>query len=62
MGVGQYENLATPLRTRGIDTTLQHFQMRYITLIYLKELKSYQSSNFKCVVSIVEQILHFYFS
>ena len=41
MGVGLYKNAATPLRTRGINTTHQHFQMRYITLIYLKGLKSY---------------------
>ena len=27
MGVAQYENVATPLSTRGIDTTLQHFQV-----------------------------------
>ena len=41
MGIAQYKNAATPLRTRGINTTHQHFQMRYITLIYLKGLKSY---------------------
>ena len=52
MGVGQYKNAATLFRTRGIDTTHQHFQMRYITLIYLKGLKSYQPKNFKCVVLI----------
>ena len=40
MGVGQYKNAASPLRTRGINTTHQHFQMRYKTLIYLKGLKS----------------------
>ena len=28
MGVGQYKNAATPLRTKGIYTTHQHFQMR----------------------------------
>ena len=55
MGVGQYKNAATPLRTRGINTTYQHFQMRYITLIYLKGLKSYQPPNFKYVVSVVKQ-------
>ena len=27
MGEAQYENVATPLSTRGIDTTLQHFQV-----------------------------------
>ena len=31
-GIAHYKNAATPLRTRGIDTTHQHFQMRYITL------------------------------
>ena len=59
--VGQYENAATPLRTRGINTTHQPFQMRYITFD-LKGLKSYQPSNFKCLVSIVKQTLNFYFS
>ena len=62
MGVGQYKNAATPLITKGIRATHQHFQMRYITLIYLKGLKSYQPSNFKCVVSVVKQTLHFYFN
>ena len=60
MGIAQYENAATPLKTRGIDTT--HFQMRYITLFQVKRLKSYQPSNFEYVVSIVKQTLHFYFS
>ena len=32
MGVAQYENAAKPLITRSIDTTNQHFQMRYVTL------------------------------
>ena len=32
MSVAQYENAATPLRIREINTTHQHFQMRYITL------------------------------
>ena len=41
MGIAQYKNAATPLRTKAINTTHQHFQMRYITLIYLKGLKSY---------------------
>ena len=52
MDVGQYENIATQLRTRGIDTTLQNFQMRYITLIYLKGLKSYWlKQNFRVCLS-----------
>ena len=62
MGLGQYKDTAKPLKTRGIITTHQHFQMRYITLIYLKGLKSYQPSNFKCVVSVLKQTLHFYFN
>ena len=32
MGEAQYKNAATPLRTRGINNTHQHFQMEYITL------------------------------
>ena len=62
MGVGQYKNAGTPLRTRGINTTHQHFQMSYINLIYLKGIKSYQPPNFECVVSVVKQTLHFYFN
>ena len=60
MGIAQYKNGVTPLRTRGINTTHQCFQMRYITLIYLKGLKSYQPPNFKCVVSVVKQTLHYF--
>ena len=41
MDVGQYKKVATQLTTRGINTTHQHFQINYITLIYLKGLKSY---------------------
>ena len=40
MGISKYENLATPRSTRGINTTHQHFQMRYVTLFLLKGLKS----------------------
>ena len=61
MGVGRYKNAATSLRTKGINTTYQHFQMRYITLIYLKGLKSYQPSSFEYVISVLKQTLHFYF-
>ena len=32
MGIAQYKNVATPLRTTGINTTHQHFQMKYVTL------------------------------
>ena len=49
MVIEQYKNAAKPLITRGINTTHQHFQMRYITLLYLKQLKSYQASKFKRV-------------
>ena len=62
MSIAEYKSAATQLKTKGIDTTHQHFQMRYITLIYLKGLKSYQPSNFNCVVSVVKQTLHFYFN
>ena len=61
IGIAQFKNAATPLTTRGIDTTQQHFQMRYVTLLQLKRLKSYQPSNFKFEVSIVKQALNFYF-
>ena len=61
MGIAQYENVVTPLKTRDINTIQQHFQMRYIALIYLRGLKSEQPSNFKCAVSLEKQTLHFYF-
>ena len=32
MGLMKYKNAAIPLSTSGINTTHQHFQMRYITL------------------------------
>ena len=32
MSVAQYENVATPLTTRGNSTIHQHVQMRYVTL------------------------------
>ena len=32
IGVTQHKNVATPLSTSGINTTRQHFQLRYITL------------------------------
>ena len=47
--VTQNKNAATPLSTSGINTTHQQFQMKYITLFYLKGLKSYQLSNFECL-------------
>ena len=36
MDIAQYENVTTPLRTKGINTTHQQFQMRYVTLFQLK--------------------------
>ena len=56
-GMAWYKNAAIPIKTKGINTTHQHFQMRYVALFYLKRLKSYQPSNFECTVSIVEQTL-----
>ena len=32
LGVTQNKNAATPLSTQGINTTRQHFQMKYKTL------------------------------
>ena len=32
MGIAQYKNAAIPLAIKDIDTTQQHFQMRYVTL------------------------------
>ena len=49
IGVTQWKSTAMPLSTKYINTTRQHFQMRYTTLFYLKWLKSYQLSKFKCV-------------
>ena len=45
MGIMKYKNAAMPLSTSDINTTHQHFQMRYITLLLLKVLKSYQSKS-----------------
>ena len=36
MGIVQYKNAATPLRTPCINTTHQHFKVRYMTLFQLK--------------------------
>ena len=60
MGMMKPKNVATPLSTLGINTTHQHFQMRYITLFQLKELKSYQLSKFECVDFLSKQTLHLY--
>ena len=41
-GVAECRHAATPLSSYSINTTLQGFQKRYITLLYLKGFKSYQ--------------------
>ena len=61
VGVSQNKNVAPPLRTSGINTTRQHFQMRYITWFYLKWLKSYSYPSLNVQIYLVKQILHFYF-
>ena len=48
-GVAECRHATTPLSSYCINTTLQGFQKRYITLLYLKGLKSYQLSKFKCL-------------
>ena len=40
-GTARYRNVTTLLSSKGIDTTHQHFQMRYATLFQLQGLKSY---------------------
>ena len=42
-GLAQYKHATPPLSFSGIITTLLGFPKRYITLVYLKGLKSYQS-------------------
>ena len=42
IGVAQYKNVAMQLSSKGINTTHQHFQRRYVTLFLLKGLKSYE--------------------
>ena len=58
IGVAQYENAASLLSTSGINTKHQHFQMRYITLLYLKVLKIYKSKS-KCNVYLTKEIYTF---
>ena len=48
-GLVQYKHATLPLSFLGINTTLMGFPKRCITLVYLKGLKSYQSSKFKRV-------------
>ena len=40
--MAQCKHATTPLSSYSINTTLQGFQKRYITLLYLKGLKRYQ--------------------
>ena len=49
IGVTQHKSAAKPLSTSSINTTRQHFQMRYVTLFLLRGLKSYKLSKFECV-------------
>ena len=64
-GVAECRHAATPLSSYSINTTQQGFQKRYITLFYLKGLKSYQLSKFKCLhftpLSLVNRTFHLYF-
>ena len=59
------KHAATPLSFYSINTTHQGFQKRYITLLYLKGLKSYQPSKFKCLhftpLSLVNRTFHLHF-
>merc|ERR1712051_1180971 len=65
-GLVQYKHATLPLSFLGINTTLLGFPKRCKTLVYLKGLKSYQSSKFKRVdflpLYLVKRTfcLHFY--
>ena len=64
-GVAECRHASTPLSSYSINTTHQGFQKRYITLLYLKGLKSYQPSKFKCLhftpLSLVNRTFHLHF-
>ena len=64
-GVTECRHAATPLSFYSINTTHQGFQKRYITLFYLKGLKSYQPSKSKCLhftpLSLVNRTFHLHF-
>ena len=47
--LAQHKHATPPLSFSGINTTLLGFPKRYITLVDLKGLKSYQPSKFKWV-------------
>ena len=48
-GIAQYENAATPVSSKAIHATHQHYQKRYLTLFQLKGLKGYQQLKFECL-------------
>ena len=54
-GLAECKHKATPLSSYSINTTLESFQKRYITLLYVKGLKSYQQ---KCKWTRLKR-LHF---
>ena len=64
-GVAECRHAATPLSSYSNNTTLQGFQKRYITLLYLKGIKSYQPSKFKCLhftpLTLVNRTFHLHF-
>ena len=64
-GLAECRHAPTPLSSYSISTMLQGFQKRYITLLYLKGLKSYQLSKFKCLhftpLSLVNRTFHLHF-
>ena len=64
-GLPQYKNATLPLRFSGINTTLLGFPKRYITLVDLKGLKSYQPSKFKWIdylpLYLVKRTFHLQF-
>ena len=63
--IAQCKHTTMPLSSYSINTTHQGFQKRYITLFYLKGLKSYQPSKFKCLhftpFSLVNRTFHLHF-
>ena len=64
-GLAQHKHATPPLSFSGIITTLLGFPKRYITLVDLKGLKSYQLSKFKWVdylpLYLVKRTFHLHF-
>ena len=64
-GLAECKHAATPLSSYSINTTHQGFQKRYMALLYLKGLKSYQPSKFKRVdflpLYLVKRTFHLHF-